>query len=43
MNGQAVKNVDGFRAQLSQFKPAEPVVLEVERQGIYQFVSFEME
>ena len=43
MNGQAVKNVDGFRAQLSQLKPAEPVVLEVERQGIYQFVSFEME
>ena len=43
MNGDPVKNVDEFRAQLAKFKPAEPVVLEVERQGIYQFVSFETE
>ncbi len=43
LNGQPVKTVEGFRTQLSQFKPAEPVVLEVERQGIYQFVSFETE
>ncbi len=43
INGQAVKTVDGFRSQLSQFKPAEPVVLEVERAGVYQFVSFEIE
>ena len=43
INGQAVKSVEGFRVQLSQFKPADPVVLEVERQGVYQFVSFETE
>jgi serine protease Do len=43
INGQPVKTIDELRSRLSQFKPAEPVVMEVERQGVYQFVSFEME
>jgi serine protease Do len=43
INGQPVKTVEEIRSHLAQFKPADPVVLEVERQGVYQFVSFEME
>jgi serine protease Do len=43
VNGQPVKSVDDFRAQLAQFKTTQPVVLEIERLGVFQFLSFEME
>lgn len=43
INGQPIRSVDDFRAQLAQFKATQPVVLEVERLGMFQFISFEME
>jgi S1-C subfamily serine protease len=43
VNGQTVKSVDDFRAQLGQFKTTQPVVLEIERFGVFQFITFEME
>jgi serine protease Do len=43
INGRPVVSVDDFRTQLAEFKPMQPVVLEVERLGTFQFISFEME
>jgi len=42
-NGKRIDNLDGLRAELSRYKVGDAVVLEVERQGVFQFVSFEME
>lgn len=42
-NGKPTDTVDALRSELSHYKVGEPVVLEVERQGVMQFVAFEME
>jgi serine protease Do len=43
MNGAALSNTNDLRTRLTQLKPGEPVVFEVEREGAFQFVTFEME
>jgi len=43
VNGVKVAGATDFRAELDRFRPGDAVVLEVERQGKFQFVSFEME
>jgi serine protease Do len=42
-NGKAVDSVDALRSELSRYKVGDAIVLEVERQGVMQFVAFEME
>lgn len=43
VNGILLTSPDDLRSELARFKTGDPVVLEVERQGTYQFVSFDME
>jgi len=43
LNGIRLTSTSHFRSELDRFKPGDPVVLEVERQGRIQFVSFDME
>jgi serine protease Do len=43
MNGVSLANTNDLRSRLAAFKPGEPVVFEVERQGVFQFLTFEME
>jgi len=43
INGARLSAADQFRSQLERVRPGDPIVLEIERQGTYQFVSFEME
>ncbi len=43
VNGTRVADIRDLRAQLDRFKTGDSVVLEIERQGAYQFVSFDME
>lgn len=43
VNRQIVRNVEVLRELIAQFKPGDPVVLLVERQGGLGFVSFEMD
>jgi len=43
LNGKAVGSVDALRSALAGYKVGDPIVLEVERQGVMQFVAFEME
>jgi S1-C subfamily serine protease len=43
VNGIVMTGTHDFRSELERFKTGDPVVLEIERQGTYQFVSFEME
>ena len=42
-NRKPVTSAGSFRGQLDNMKPGDPVVLQIERQGAYRFVSFEME
>lgn len=43
VNGILLANSDDLRSELERFKVGDAVVLQVERQGTYQYVSFEME
>lgn len=43
INGNSVNDTAGLRQSLGNFKPGDAVVLDVERQGIIQYVAFEME
>ncbi len=43
INGVLLTSTNHLRSELERFKPGDPVVLEVERQGKCQFVSFDME
>jgi serine protease Do len=43
VNGISVSGVDSLRAELDRFNKGAPVVLEIEREGVYRFVAFEME
>ncbi len=41
INGSQLTSSNQLRADLEGFKAGDPVVLEIERQGTYQFVSFD--
>jgi serine protease Do len=43
LNGIRLPSASHLRSELGHFKTGDPVVLEVERQGRFQFVSFVME
>jgi S1-C subfamily serine protease len=43
INGLRLSGTNDLRAQLERLKVGDPVVLEIERQGTYQFIAFEME
>ncbi|HXH49868.1 MAG TPA: trypsin-like peptidase domain-containing protein [Terriglobia bacterium] len=43
INGLPVSNTDGLRTELLRLKAGDAVVMQVERQGMYQFIPFEME
>jgi serine protease Do len=43
INGLGLSGTRELRDALERFKAGDPVVLEIERQGTYQFVSFDME
>jgi serine protease Do len=42
-NGRSLDGAAGLRHEIEALKTGDPVVLEVERQGVMQFVAFEME
>ncbi|NYF88315.1 trypsin-like peptidase domain-containing protein [Tunturiibacter empetritectus] len=43
LNGRELNSSEELRQQLANFKPGESVALEVERQGVLQYVAFEVE
>jgi serine protease Do len=43
LNGAPLENSQQLRQILAGLKPGDPVVLEVERQSVLQYVAFEME
>lgn len=43
VNGNTVRGADDLRVELDRISVGTPVVLEVEREGVYRFVAFEME
>lgn len=43
VNGTSIKSSNELRSELMRHSAGSPVVLRVERQGLYQFMSFEME
>jgi serine protease Do len=43
LNGISLTGSEDLRSALARCKSGDPVVLEIERQGTYQFVSFDME
>jgi serine protease Do len=43
MNGVDVSGVAELRHRLERLKPGDPVVFQVERQGTYQFLTFQIE
>lgn len=43
INGKPVTGTEELRQQLAAFKPADAVVVEIERQSVIQYVAFEME
>jgi serine protease Do len=43
VNGSPIADSQQLRQSLARFKPGDAVVLEVERQSVFQYVSFEME
>ena len=43
MNGKPVSDTDHLRQDLATFKAGDAVVFEVERQGVVQYVAFEIE
>jgi serine protease Do len=43
VNGARLTGASHLRSELERFKTGDPVVLEVERQGRFQYISFEME
>jgi serine protease Do len=43
LNGLAMSSVEVFRKSIDELKPGSPVVLQVEREGRFQFLSFELE
>jgi S1-C subfamily serine protease len=43
VNDVPIANIDALRHEMQQFKRGDAVVLQVERQGGLQFVSFELD
>jgi S1-C subfamily serine protease len=43
VNGQAVVNLTGLRSSLSALEPHSAVVLQIERDGKFSFVAFELD
>ena len=43
MNQVPIDSLSSLRAALTQIKPDDPVVLQVERGGGFQWLAFEME
>jgi serine protease Do len=43
INNRPIDTVDNLRSALKQFKPGDPIVLQIERAGKLQFLAFEME
>jgi S1-C subfamily serine protease len=43
INGVKLSHVDDLRTELTKYKIGDAVALEVERQGAFQFVTFETE
>jgi serine protease Do len=43
INGKPLNTTDELRAQLAAFKPGDPVVLEIERSSVLEYVAFEIE
>ena len=43
INGISLTGTEHFRSELERLKTGDPAVLEIERQGTYQYVTFEKE
>jgi S1-C subfamily serine protease len=43
MNGITIISLDTLKAGIKQFKPGDPVVLQIERSGQLLYLAFEME
>jgi C-terminal processing protease CtpA/Prc len=43
VNGAAVATLQDLRAALDDLKPHSPVVLQIERDGVFSFVAFELD
>jgi len=43
VNNRPVDTVDNLRSALKQFKPGDPIALQIERAGKLQYLAFEME
>ncbi|PYX69381.1 MAG: hypothetical protein DMG72_21005 [Acidobacteria bacterium] len=43
LNRTPIESVEQLRSAAAQFKPGDPVVLRIERQGRLQYLAFEME
>jgi len=43
LNGVTIISLDTLRSNIKEFKPGDPVVLQIERDGKLQYLSFEME
>jgi serine protease Do len=43
VKGNYIYNIGELRSKLENFRPGDPVVLQVERQGVFKYISFEME
>jgi serine protease Do len=43
LNRTPVLSLDGLRKAVDSLKPGDPLVLQIEREGQYQFIPFEME
>ncbi|HTW65974.1 MAG TPA: trypsin-like peptidase domain-containing protein [Bryobacteraceae bacterium] len=43
MNNSPIALLDTFRSQLNHMKPGDPVVLQIERDGRFQYLAFELD
>ena len=43
IDGNSLTGIQQFRSEFERLKTGDPVVLEIERQGTYQYVTFEKE
>jgi S1-C subfamily serine protease len=43
INRVALNHPEDLRAELARYQPGDPIVLEIERKRVFQFIAFEME
>jgi len=43
INGRSVTSVDGLREAIDAMKPRSPVVLQIERGGLFMYLAFELD